>query len=96
MNVLAADVYRDDWKQSHHDDLMKLAQGKPIAIGEVAPPPTLETLAAQPYWTWFMPWGNLVFWGNGTERIKALLASDRILTRDQVTRGEDGTYRIKP
>jgi hypothetical protein len=59
-------------------------------------PPTLETLAAQPHWAWFMPWGNLVFWGNGPERIKALFGSDRILTRDQVTRGEDGVYRTKP
>jgi hypothetical protein len=42
-----------------------------------------------------MPWGNLVFWGNGPERTKALLANDRILTREDVTRGEDGVYRVK-
>jgi mannan endo-1,4-beta-mannosidase len=96
VDVLAADVYRDDWKQSHHDDLMKLAQGKPIAIGEMAPPPTPETLAVQPYWTWFMPWGNLVFWGNGPERLKTLFEDDRILTRDEVTRGADGHFRVVP
>ena len=94
VDVLAADVYRDDWKQSHHDDLAKLGQGKPIAIGEMAPPLSLETLAAQPDWTWFMPWGNLAFWGDGPERLKALFASDRVLSREQVRRGEDGTYRI--
>jgi len=60
------------------------------------PPPTLETLAAQPRWVWFMPWGNLAFWGNGPERLKALLASDRVLTREQVKRGEDGVSRIEP
>jgi mannan endo-1,4-beta-mannosidase len=96
VDVLAADVYRDDWKQSHHDDLRNLARGKPIALGEVAPPPALETLDAQPSWAWFMPWGNLVFWGNGTERTRALFASDRILTRERVRRGEDGIYRISP
>jgi mannan endo-1,4-beta-mannosidase len=96
VDVLAADVYRDDWKQSHHDDLRKLAAGKPIAIGETAPPPTLETLAGQPYWAWFMPWGNLAFWGNGPERLKALYADGRILTREQVTREKDGRWRIKP
>ncbi len=56
---------------------MKLARGKPIALGECAPPPTLETLASQPRWAWYMPWGNLVFWGNGTERTKSLLADPR-------------------
>jgi mannan endo-1,4-beta-mannosidase len=95
VDVLAADVYRDDWKQSHHDDLAKLGRGKPIAIGECAPPPGLETLASQPRWAWYMPWGNLVFWGNGPERTKALLADPRILTREDVTRGEDGVYRVK-
>jgi len=96
VDVLAADVYRDDWKQSHHDDLLKLAQGKPIAIGEMAPPPTLETLVEQPSWTWFMPWGNLLFWGNGPERMKALVASDRVLTQERVRRDEDGTWWIRP
>jgi len=95
VDVLAADVYRDDWKPSHHDDLVKLGRGKPIVIGECAPPPTLETLARQPRWAWYMPWGNLVFWGNGPERTKALLADPRILTREDVTRGDDGVYRVK-
>jgi mannan endo-1,4-beta-mannosidase len=96
VDVLAADVYHEDWKQSHHDDLSKLAQGKPIALGEVGTPPKPETLAAQPRWAWFMPWGNLVFWGQGPERLFVLFQDDRILTRDEVTRGEDGAYRVAP
>jgi mannan endo-1,4-beta-mannosidase len=94
VDVLAADVYRGDWQQPHHDDLLKLAQGKPIAIGEMAPPPTPKILAAQPYWTWFMPWGNLAFWGRGPEQIKTLMEDERVLTRSDVTRGTDGVYRI--
>ncbi len=94
VDVLAADVYREDWKQSHHDDLLKLAQGKPIALGEVGSPPTLDTLATQSRWAWFMPWGNLVLWGKGPERLKALFQDDRILTREDVARGGDGRYRI--
>jgi hypothetical protein len=43
-----------------------------------------------------MPWGNLAFWGDGPERLKALFASDRVLTREQVKRGEDGVYRTEP
>jgi mannan endo-1,4-beta-mannosidase len=94
VDVLAADVYRDDWKQSHHDDLLKLADGKPIAIGEVAPPPSLEVLEQQNRWTWFMPWGNLVLWGNGPERIKALMNHERVLTKDDVILDESGNYQI--
>jgi len=94
VDVLAADVYRGDWQQPHHDDLMNLAAGKPIAIGEMAPPPTPRILAAQPHWTWFMPWGNLVFWGRGADQMKVLMEDERVLAREDVTRGEDLRYRI--
>jgi mannan endo-1,4-beta-mannosidase len=94
VDVLAADVYHEDWKQSHHDDLARLAQGKPIALGEVGQPPTPELLEAQPRWAWFMPWGNLVFWGKGPERLKALFAVDRVLALGDVRRAQDGSYEI--
>lgn len=94
MDVLAADVYRADWKQSHHDDLLKLANGKPIAIGEAAPPPTPEVLSDQNYWTWFMPWGNLVFWGTGTEIMKELMKDDRILSKEDVKKDSSGKYHV--
>ena len=41
-----------------------------------------------------MPWGNLVFWGQGPERLKQLFAGDRVLSREDVTRDEDGSYTI--
>jgi mannan endo-1,4-beta-mannosidase len=95
VDVLAADVYRGDWQQPHHDELRALAAGKPIAIGEMAPPPTPRILDAQPYWEWFMPWGNLVFWGRGPEQMKTLMADERVLNLEDVTRDEDGRYRIR-
>jgi mannan endo-1,4-beta-mannosidase len=94
VDVLAADVYRGDWKQSHHDDLLELANGKPIALGEVAPPPTIEVLKAQRNWTWFMPWGNLVLWGNGPEIIKQLFDYEKVLTKDDVIIDKNGNYQI--
>jgi mannan endo-1,4-beta-mannosidase len=95
VDVLAADVYREDWKPSHHDDLKALARGKPIALGEVGAAPSSETLAAQPAWAWFMPWGNLGFLRDGPERLKALFEDPRILTKDEVERDRDGRYRIR-
>lgn len=50
VDVLAADVYGGDFKPGHHDDLRKLAAGKPIALGEVGEMPTPSVLEAQPGW----------------------------------------------
>ena len=94
VDVLAADVYRNDWKQSHHDDLIKLANGKPIAIGEAAPPPDVKVLETQSKWTWFMPWGNLVLWGNGIEIYRELFESGKILAKEDVTIDKNGNYRV--
>jgi mannan endo-1,4-beta-mannosidase len=95
VDALATDVYRGDWQQPHHDDLKALGGGKPIAIGEMAPLPTPKILAAQPYWTWFMPWGNLVLWGHRAEdRVRELFEDPRVLTLEDVTRGENGRYRV--
>ncbi|MFC1569200.1 glycoside hydrolase family 26 protein [bacterium] len=94
VDILAADVYRDDWKQSHHDDLMKLANGKPIAIGEAAPPPNIKVLETQANWTWFMPWGNLVRWGNGIEIYKELFESEKVLAKEDVIIDKNSNYTI--
>ena len=93
VDVLAADLYREDWKQSHYDDLVQLAGGKPIAIGEVTPPPNIDVLRLQTDWTWFMHWGNLVLWGNGVDRFNALFESGKILAKEDVI-FENGNYRV--
>jgi mannan endo-1,4-beta-mannosidase len=61
VDVLAADVYKNDFKQSHHDDLLALAEGRPIALGEVGVLPTSEMLEHQPMWTWFMCWAAWIW-----------------------------------
>jgi mannan endo-1,4-beta-mannosidase len=94
VDVLAADVYRNDYKQSHYDQLMELAQGKPIALGEVGEIPTLDTLQQQPGWTWFMPWGWILFLSNEPEAIMTLYQSDRVLTLDEVTVDPHGKYSV--
>lgn len=58
VDVYAADIY-GPYDQSHHDELLTLAKGKPIALGEIGRPPTLETLRSQPMWTWFMGWSDI-------------------------------------
>lgn len=94
VDILAADVYREDWQRSHHDDLLKLANGKPIALGEVGSPPPVEMIAEQNQWTWYMPWGNLVLKGDGIERTKLLFADKRVLTREDATIDKEGIYQL--
>ena len=59
VDVLAADVYHNDYRQSHHDELVKLGQGKVIALGEVGEVPTPDILIHQPMWVWLMIGGIL-------------------------------------
>ena len=92
VDVLAADVYRNDYRQSHHDDLASLSDGRPIALGEVGQLPTPEILASQPHWVWFMPWGCLTFKGNTVDNLRALYDEPRVLSLNDVRREQAGTY----
>jgi len=60
VDILAADVYHNDFKQSHHDDLLKLGKGKLITLGEVGEVPSPKILNKQPMWSWFMIWDKWV------------------------------------
>ncbi len=75
VDILAADVYHNDFRDSHHDDLLAMAEGRPIALGEVGHLPSQETLDRQPHWAWIMPWGGLVFRFNRPEEIRSLYAT---------------------
>jgi mannan endo-1,4-beta-mannosidase len=81
VDVLATDIYRNDYQPSHYDDLMTLADGKPIALGEVGVMPTPELLDAQPRWAWFMVWTNFLTRENTPEAVRALYASPRVRNR---------------
>jgi mannan endo-1,4-beta-mannosidase len=95
VDVLAADVYRNDYKQSHHNDLLKLAKGKPIAFGEVGGLPDPTIFDSQPEWEWFMSWGILVKWSNTEDAIKNLYNSPRVLTLDEIKMDSDGTIGLR-
>ena len=96
VDILAADVYRNDYKQSHHDQLDSLSGGKPIALGEVGDIPSLGILEEQPGWCWFMPWGWILFYSNDAEQIRALYQSERVLTMDEIAVDSSGAYTLIP
>ena len=80
VDVLAADVYRNDYRQSHYTELQQLADGRPIALGEVSELPSAEILAEQPEWIWAMPWGIYCRINNSDESLIALYNDKRAIT----------------
>ncbi|HME01350.1 MAG TPA: glycosyl hydrolase [Terriglobia bacterium] len=74
-DVISYDNYRD-LRDRYYYELLALADGKPIALGEVGIPPSAETLKAQPQWAWFMVWAGMV-----DDRIKTGYANPYYLNR---------------
>ncbi len=62
VDILATDVYTEDFNKKNYEQLLELAGDKLIALGEVGNVPTPEKLQNQPRWVWFMKWGDP--WGN--------------------------------
>ena len=95
VDVLAADVYHNDYRKSHHDDLLKLAKDKPIAFGEVGKLPGPEVIHNQPQWTWFMGWANWLHKANTKDSVRMLYNDPKVVTLDEITRQDDGSYKIQ-
>jgi len=85
VDVLATDVYKNDYKQSHHDNLLALAEGKPIALGECGILPIPEILQQQTEWVWFMDWAKWIWTVNEPEDVKKLYLDEKVLTLDEVS-----------
>ena len=96
IDVLASDVYHNDFRQSHHDELLEVADGKPVSLGEVGQMPTPELLDQQPRWTWFMGWAEWLHKANTPEAVRALYNSPRTITLDEISIDDSGRYVIKP
>ncbi|MCI0511754.1 glycoside hydrolase family 26 protein [candidate division KSB1 bacterium] len=83
VDVLATDIYKADYKQSHHDQLLELGQGKLIALGECGILPTPEILAGMNQFVWFMDWANFIWEANKREDVQRLYHDPRVLTLDE-------------
>ncbi len=70
VDILATDAYHNDYRESHYHGLIELAPDKLLALGEVGHLPSPALLAAQPLWSWVMPWGGLIFRFNSREAIR--------------------------
>ncbi len=82
-DIVALDVYHSDFSPAYYRDLVKLAGGKPVALAEVGPPPTLAVLEQQPGWTWWMLWAEMVSTKPAdVEAMRTLVNNPRSLSLD--------------
>ena len=72
VDVVTMDNYKE-FKKSYYDDLVKLANGKPVALAEVGGNLSLPVLQAQPKWAWWMVWSGFGQRGNETNRMQAIV-----------------------
>ncbi len=84
VDILAADVYHNDYTQSYYDDLMALGGEKVVSIGECGTVPTPKILDAQPGWTWFMVWTKHLWTHNEREALLELYEDPRVVTLDEI------------
>nr|WP_245864732.1 PA14 domain-containing protein [Paenibacillus donghaensis] len=97
VDILAADIYENDYQQNYYDSLLSLAAGKPIAIGENGEmPDTAKLLQSQSEWVYMMNWGKMLYEKNSTETIHAFMNSSYTLTRDKYKSGVLPTATATP
>lgn len=80
VDVLATDVYNNDYRTDHYEELLSVADGRPIALAEVGVMPTPEILADQPRWAWFMTWTNFLTKANNPADVRRLYADPRVIS----------------
>lgn len=83
VDVLATDIYHNDWKQEHHDQLVELGEGKLIALGELGDLPTPEKLASMNKFAWFMVWTGFTHDRHNTiEELKDIFTLPNVINFD--------------
>ena len=83
VDILATDVYSENFQRSDYRDLLALADGKPIGLGEVGKLPSRDTLANQPKYCWFMCWSGYLAEKNTTADIDSVYNAPNTLTLNE-------------
>lgn len=79
-DIVSLDVYDDatGFSNEKYESIKRIANGKPMGIGECQKLPSVEVLNQQKDWIFFMGWSELVFEHNSEETIKEIFGSDRV------------------
>ena len=81
VDVVSLDPWINGFTTENYSATLTIANGKPIAIGECGKLPSPSVLAAQPCWTWFMGWAELVKASNTITEIRAVYSDPRVVNR---------------
>ena len=86
VDILATDVYGSKFADSVYTQLVDLAEGRPVAIGEVGDLPTLDILEKQPNWVWYMRWFDRNNYESKEhyEALNKMFNSERVLNWDEL------------
>lgn len=98
-DILSYDNYRELSDRFYYE-LLDLAEGKPVALGEIGQPFAPELLNTQSKWAFFMGWADIFErWGDDCRsgeapeqcearqaRLKTLFASPRVLGRGELSK----------
>lgn len=98
VDILAADIYNNDYKQSYYEGLLKLAAGKPIGIGESGELPNPNLLSkTQQQWVYMMTWGKLLTEKNSIQQIRSFMSNRYTVSREnyiQTTAASNSVAKI--
>ncbi|MDF2938059.1 MAG: hypothetical protein K0Q90_3432, partial [Paenibacillaceae bacterium] len=88
VDVLAMDIYNNDYRDSYYEKLVQLSGGRPIAIGENGEMPDLDMLAAkQSRYVYFMTWPGYLTDKNSLGQIQAVYAHPRSVNKGPTPNG---------
>ncbi len=79
VDILATDIYHADYQDRHYEELQEVAEGRPVALGEIGAVPDPALFDRQPGWAWFMIWPDFLDATNSHESIRALYQAPRVL-----------------
>jgi mannan endo-1,4-beta-mannosidase len=84
VDVVALDPWNHGFTAENYSATLIIAKDKPIAIGETGELPPPSVLAAQPCWTYFLGWAELVKASNTITEIRAVYNDPRVVTLRRV------------
>jgi hypothetical protein len=82
-DIGALDIY-SGYTLANYDAMLGAAEGKPIAIGECQFIPTLDLLAQQPKWTYFMLWPDFINDSQNLGAYRNVFSASSVLTADEM------------
>ena len=82
VDILATDIYHGDYRDKQYEELVKVAEGRPVALGEIGPVPNPRIFQRQPKWAWFMIWCDYLDQQNSHYDLRALYNDPHVLSRD--------------